>query len=318
MLQEGTTNKQKKESNVVAEKLAEITGHSGSVYALCKGSSSDSFFSSGSDRYIVEWSLKDFTQTGKVIIAERPVYSLEYIAEQNLLLIGNDNGGIHFVDLPAKNEIKLLQLHKGQVFDLKYNPKTGCLYSASADGSIAMVDLKTYETKIIQLCPQKVRQLAFNPALSLLAVASGDGIIRVFNAQDLTLIKSFPGHELSANSVCFHPNKNLLISGGRDAYIKAWDMEKDYSEVKSIPAHNYAIYGMEFSKDGKYFFSAGRDKTIKIWDALSLDIRLRIDRKNYLSHTHSVNRILLHPETGLLISGSDDRKLMVWNIRENQ
>jgi WD40 repeat protein len=314
MLQMGTPEGEKKRSTVRAEKKSEITGHTGSVYALCEGSSPDSFFSSGSDRFIAEWNLKNFNQTGKVIIAERPVYSLKYISDLNLLLIGNDNGGIHFVDMAAKKEVKLLQLHKAQVFDIKFNPKNNCIYSASADGTLAMVNITTFETKLIRLCDQKVRQLALNPSNALLAVAAGDGSVRIFDAHNLHSIKSFAAHELSANSVCFHPTKNILLSGGRDAYLRAWDMENDYKELKSIPAHNYAIYGIEFSHQGKFLITASRDKTIKIWDGNTIEAQLRIDRKNFLSHTHSVNRILINSTSQMLISGGDDRRIMVWEI----
>ena len=165
----------------------------------------------------------------------------------------------------------------------------------------------------LDLCKEKVRSIQLKQDGSELAVASGDGMIRIFDPENMTEKISFKAHELSANTVMYHPSNDLLLSGGRDAHLNIWDA-KSYHLLQSIPAHNYAVYGIEFSPDGRLLATASRDKTIKIWDAESFEILARIDKEKYQGHLNSVNKILWTSYQNYLISAGDDRSIMVWEI----
>src|SRR5690606_22150016 len=111
----------------------------------------------------------------------------------------------------------------------------------------------------------KLRQLATSLDNTTLAVACGDGFIRLFEPSFMNEIQSFGIHKDGATSVAFHPTKHVLMSGGKDARLRAYHLVNG-DEVLNIPAHNYSIYSIAFSPDSALCATASRDKTIKLWN----------------------------------------------------
>lgn len=295
------------------KKIASLTGHSGSVYALEKAANTSQFFSGSSDKFVALWNLR--TLQSEKFAAQFPaiVYAICHIPEKQILLVGTSAGSIHILDLAKKTEIKILQHHTSSIFDLKYSAQTNCFYSAGGDGNFAICSLETLSLiKIKKLCEEKVRSLDLNYHSSEIAIASGDCNIRIFDLKTLEEKKTFTAHTLSANVVCYSPDGSLILTGGRDAHLNIWD-SKNFSLIKNIPAHNYAIYDIVFSPDNELFATASRDKTIKIWDAETFELQARINKENFDGHVNSVNKLLWMED--YLVSTGDDRAVMVWEVK---
>nr|MDQ3100792.1 hypothetical protein [Bacteroidota bacterium] len=113
------------------------------------------------------------------------------------------------------------------------------------------------------------------------------------------------------SSLAFHPAKPVLISGGKDGYLRFWRTDQDHQLTREIAAHKGGIYRILFNDDGSLCATCSRDRTIKIWNANSFEPLHRLDRVAG-GHTHSVNSILWIDD--LLISASDDRTLIAWPI----
>ena len=302
--------------NIDIKKIAQLSAHSGSVYALENGNSDHTIFSGAGDNFIAEWNLKTLTPEKFAIKLENSVYSICHIREKSLLIAGLSNGGIHVIDLKERKEIKHFTNHKEAVFDIQYASTNDCFYVLSTDGSLSIWKVKGFELlRTLHLSDEKLRSIAFNKDEDLAAIACGDGSIRVLEMENHNEIHALVGHEKNVNVVAFHPNGKFLISGGRDAHLNFWHVEDDFKLVRSIPAHNFAIYSIVFSNDGKVCATGSRDKTIKIWDAESFDLLDRIDKKSYDGHINSVNKILWHDYNNYLISTGDDRAIMVWDIQ---
>ena len=75
-------------------------------------------------------------------------------------------------------------------------------------------------------------------------------------------------HENSVFSDCYHPNLPLLLSGGRDAHLKAWRLDDDFTNTYSQPAHWFTVNAIAFHPEAKWLATASRDKTIKIFSKI--------------------------------------------------
>ena len=91
-------------------------------------------------------------------------------------------------------------------------------------------------------------------------------------------------------------------------------MKNNYEGVFSEPGHWFTINEIVFSPDGKFTATASRDKTIKIWDANSFKLLKVIDAVRGGGHINSVNTLLWSKYNNWLISGSDDRSIIIWEI----
>jgi WD40 repeat protein len=66
--------------------------------------------------------------------------------------------------------------------------------------------------------------------------------------------------------------------------------------------------------ENKFFASASRDKTIRIWSAETYELQKSIDKEKYDGHLNSVNKLLWLHSHNYLISGSDDRSIIIWKV----
>ena len=296
------------------KKVATLTGHSGSVYALDSGPSEYTFFSGSSDKFVALWNLKTFEAEKFAAAFPYPVYSVCHIPEKKLVLVGTSAGSIHVLDLEKKEEIKIVQHHTSAVFDIRYSLQTNCFYSAGGDGNFAVCSLDSLSLiKIKKLCDAKARSIDINYHASEIAVAAGDCNIYIFDLVTLESKTVFSAHRFSVNSLRYSPDRKILLTGGKDAHLNIWQTQ-NYQLIKSIPAHNFAIYDIVFSPDASLFATASRDKTIKIWDAKTLELLARINKENFDGHLNSVNKLLWSTSTNYLISTGDDSAIMVWEV----
>lgn len=296
------------------KKTHQLAAHSGALYALTNGRTSNTLFSAGGDRVVAEWDLESGETNPFAIRTEATVYSLLNL--ENQLVIGTSNGSIHVIDLNSKKEVRHLKLHDKGVFHLYLDNEHTRVYACCADGTVSVWNPEEWSLLWhLNLSTEKIRRAAQNENASLTAFACGDGKCIIIESKEHQIIYELDAHHESCNSLAFLPN-GYLVTGGKDAFLRVWNGNEGFSLIKEIPAHNYAIYDIIVNSSSQWIATSSRDKTIKIWDLEFNEKPLRLDRAKKGGHLNSVNGLMMLDDNRFA-SCSDDRSVVIWQVEKD-
>lgn len=295
----------------MVSKVREIVGHVASIYSI--DGHKDLVYTASGDHFVARWNIESGLQDAFSIKAEKAVYALKLISSQTILAFGTNSGSIHVVDIEDKKEIRHFVQHKSAVFCIQENEFKNQVYSTDADGNLAVWKKDTWDLLLfIPLDCGKIRSIAVSSNGEQIYLACQDGNIRIFETNGFNEIANFFAHENGTNSLAIFPtNSNFLISGGKDGYLRVWNLI-DFSVQIEIPAHNFAVYQILFINEGKTIVTSSRDKSIKIWNARDCSFIQKIERKHY-GHSHAVNDLWKKDENHF-VSVGDDKRIILWQL----
>lgn len=300
-------------AGVQVQKINTLTGHRDCVYALQQGPLPNLIFSGAGDGMVVLWDLNHPEEGQLIARLPNSIYALHYLKDKDLLVAGHNFEGIHLLDWNEKKEVQSMHLSSAAIFDIQSFGKE--LYVANGEGAVTAIDLPSWSVrKRAVLSTKSARTLAVNPVRGELAVGFSDHSIRVLDLDDLKVKFEWLGHQNSVFSLAYAPDFKILLSGSRDARLKAWDATREYGLAAEVVAHLYAINHITYSPDAKHFVTCSLDKSIKVWSAEDLKLLKVIDKSRHAGHGTSVNKLLWTPFQDELASASDDRTISIWNI----
>ncbi len=301
-------------STLTIQKIGQLTGHNASIFILSEDADYQHFLSAAGDGWVVRWSLEN-PDVGKLIAKiDTQIFSLLNLSAYQKLVVGNMNGGVHWIDLANPDATKNIAHHQKGVFDIiKVNKN---IITVGGEGKMTRWSAEEgCALESFHLSNQSLRSIDFNLLNNELAIGASDNMIYLLDATSLKLKKTLSNaHHNSVFVVKYSPDGRYLLSGGRDAHLKIWAVEHDYHLVSNQPAHWFTINDIVFSSDKQYFATASRDKTIKIWDAQNFTLLKVLDAIRHGGHINSVNHLLWQGHS--IISCSDDRSIIIWQVKE--
>jgi len=301
-------------SKVEVKKLAAIAGHRDCIYTIVPGGEPHLFYSGAGDGMVAMWDLRAPADGHLIARMDNSIYSLCLLKEANLLVVGHNYEGLHFIDSVAKKEAASLKLNDAPIFDIQQYKNL--LFVATGNGEVIVIDWQ--QVKILQrlkLSDKSARAIAINPVERHIAIGYSDNSVRIVDLASLEVTHTISSHTNSVFVARYSPDYKYLLTGGRDAHLRVWEVEHGYSYYQSIVAHMYAINHIDYSPSGNHFATGSMDKSIKIWDAQSFQLLKVIDRARHAGHGTSVNKLLWSSFDDQLISASDDRTISVWDVK---
>ncbi len=263
---------------------------------------------------MAEWDFEN-PETGRLIAkVDTQIFSLLFLKKQNKLVVGNMNGGLHWVDLLDANLTKNIAHHQKGVFDIR--EINGQVFTLGGEGKISRwqpEECRSMES--LHLSHQALRCMDICEKRNEIAIGSSDNNIYFLDAHTLELKQTIEAaHANSVFSLRYSPDVRYLLSGGRDAHLNVWDLEKNNEKIRSEPAHWYTINDIVFHPEGKYFATASRDKTLKIWDLENFQLLKVLEAARDGGHKNSVNKLLWANHGNTLLSCGDDRTIILWGV----
>ena len=295
------------------------TGHKGSIFSICLEATTHTLYSAADDGLLVSWHLDTIKSTGKALMrVDHGIYSLCLLTSIGCIAVGTSQGVLYIIDLSSKKIIRQFNLEQLAVYSLHEDPDQKRLWVLHAKGKLNILSLEDFSwVHRHDLSKNNLRSMVIDPSRSKVYIGSSDHSIHVLERESWEKVHEWNAHQNSVFSLGISPDRKRLLSGGRDAYLNSWDLENQYNSLQQIPAHNFTINHISYSPSGRLFATASRDKTIKIWDSNQLKLLKVFDPIRNEGHRHSVNKVLWYSEDSLL-SASDDKRIIHWQIENNE
>ena len=295
-------------------KVSQFTGHNGAIFALSHYHAPHTFLSGAGDGWIVGWDTQQ-PDMGKLLArVSEQIFSLLYLPETHEVVAGNMNGGLHWVPLDNPDATKNIAVHTKGLFALLKHGQY--LFSAGGDGMLhkwSLTQKRSLES--LSLSGKSIRSLIAYPEQNLLIAGSSDGNIYFVDPDKMVVTQHISqAHENSVFSLCLIPDTRQLLSGGRDAHLKRWDIAAQPRLMDSLPAHWFTLNDIQLQPGGNLFATASRDKTIKIWQTADLQLVKVIEGFRDQGHFNSVNALLWPQDGKTLFSAGDDRAIIRWDL----
>ncbi|OHB85779.1 MAG: hypothetical protein A2V98_11205 [Planctomycetes bacterium RBG_16_64_12] len=143
--------------------------------------------------------------------------------------------------------------------------------------------------------------------------------------------QALEGHDWWVWSAAFSPDEKRIVTASQNGSVIVWSVESGQGGRMNIrpgppfQGHIGPVYAAVFSPDGKYVASAGYDKRVLLWDpdeVKSFDFEtLLTDKKTsppvfraFEGHAAGVRSVQFSSDGRLLLTGSDDNTVRVWDV----
>jgi centriolar protein POC1 len=302
---------------ITVTKSAEFTGHTNPIFALTLSQKPGILFTGGNDKGVVEWSLKTNSFIKVMFPVAASVYAIHCPQDYPLMFTGLRNGNVLAFDFLKQELLSPFRHHQKPVFDIRSVNTKKELLVASEDGTVSIWSLDTMQLlHTIKVSNDTVRCISISPDEKQAAFGCRDSEIKIFDLEDYTLLNVLKGHTMAVFSLQYSPAGDYLVSGSRDAQVKIWDTTT-FELIQNIPAHLFAVNHIAFHPTQPYFATASMDKSIKLWGADDFKLYKVISReKGFDTHRLSVNKVVWY--NNQLLSASDDKKIILWDVELDQ
>lgn len=302
--------------NIQVDLIQELSGHRGSVYAMAVDESMMHLFSGGDDGILAKWSLDAEEPQGQAILrTDRGIYAIYVLKEHQLLFVGTSDGNIYVLDLEQLTLLHTYRHVASAVYGFFWEPTHNWLCSLHGDGylgTLLVPELKS--DTVFRISQQHLRSCAPIPGSSDWWLGASDHHVYRWQPGQANSQEKWKAHDNSVFALASGPSNEQLLTGGRDAHLNVWDMAAAPHMIQHIPAHNYTINEIAIAPSGEYVMTASRDKTIKVWRATDMALLKVIDAARNQGHTHSVNRLIWLSSDNSVLSCSDDRRIIRWQL----
>ncbi|CAH6721795.1 polyadenylation factor subunit 2 [[Candida] jaroonii] len=168
------------------------------------------------------------------------------------------------------------------------------------------------QTKFVHLSSNKekhtISTVKWTPEGRRLLVASHGGEFTLWNGMTFNFETITQAHDSAILSLKYSHNDNWLLSGDQDGVVKYW--QTNFNNVNIIQCHNDGIRDLSFSPNDSKFLTSSDDSTMKLWN-----FNNGKEERVFTGHHWDIKSSDWHPNLGLIVSGSRDNLIKLWDPR---
>lgn len=195
----------------------------------------------------------------------------------------------------------------------KFISRKNWIVVGSDDFKIRVYNYNTGEKVVeFEAHPDYIRSIAVHPTEPFILSASDDLTVKLWNwGKNWSLEQRFEGHEHFVMCVAFNPkDSNTFATACLDHTVKIWSLNQ---ETPNFTLKAHAEKGVNFVdyypfQDKPYLITSSDDRSVKIWDYQTRSCVATLE-----GHISNVSYAVYHPTLPIILSGSEDGTLCIWN-----
>jgi U4/U6 small nuclear ribonucleoprotein PRP4 len=214
------------------------------------------------------------------------------LSDSQYLLTSNWSGGIQLFSLPDLKSEREYRGHAsmaGGIAFLNHPPSISDsgvdFISGGGDGEILLWNInQATPLQTVQPHSQRIFKTAVHPSQKYFAATSFDTTWSLSTFETQQTILRQPGHSANLMACAFHPDGSLIVTGGRDAVGRIWDLRSGRT-IMVLEGHGGDVLSAEWSPvSGFETLTGSGDGTMRVWDLRRVRIKATVP-----AHTHGVS-----------------------------
>jgi TPR repeat protein len=223
---------------------------------------------------------------------------------------GRRGNAVQVWDLATGQLVQDLREHTQLITDLAFSPDGNRIASVGNDNTLRIWNVKygTLETTQKET-KNNLLALAYSPdGKKIVATENWDGKIQMWDAVNVRLIRTIPGHADWVLCVAYSPDGKEFVTGSRDGSVYVWDAESGARLRVLRDPELDPVNSVTYSPDGRYVMAATQSRYILSWQKAGGKLF-----NFYEGHDLSVTSLAM-PSTGkYLVSAGLDGSVRIWN-----
>ncbi|EPQ58853.1 coatomer protein [Gloeophyllum trabeum ATCC 11539] len=240
------------------------------------------------------------------------VKGVDFHPTEPWLLTGLYNGSVNIYNHETGALVRTFEVAEVPVRCVRFIPRKNWFVAGCDDFHVRVFNYNTHEKVIaFEAHPDYIRCLTVHPTASIVLTGSDDMTIRAWDwEKGWKCIQVYEGHTHYIMNIAINPkDTNTFASACLDHNVKMWSLGSSTANF-TMEAHPSGVNYVEFypGPDKPYLVTCGDDNTVKVWDYLSKSCVQTMQ-----SHTNNVSFAVFHPNLPIIISGSEDGTVKIWN-----
>ncbi|WP_442948512.1 WD40 repeat domain-containing protein [Nostoc sp.] len=179
-----------------------------------------------------------------------------------------------------------------------------------------LIDTLSEYPWVISGLVDEVNSLAFSSDGQTLVSCGADSTIKLWHVGALDLIDILHKHNGVVRCAAFTPDGRMLATGGDDRKILFWDLMQRQVAI-ALSLDDTAAHSLVLSQDGETLVT-GSYRKIKVWHtSLLMGVKSLKDTQplhTLMGHSHIVGSLAISADGKLLVSGSWDQTIKIWQL----
>lgn len=236
--------------------------------------------------------------------------ALAWSSSGTRLLTGGADGTVR-VWAPADSEQALMTIHAtGPVNSVAWSPAGDLVAFADNSGLVRLANpLNGQITASMDMHSGAVNGVDWYPDGKSLVCGSASGHVIVWNVSthEETLLPSGPKRPV--NTVAVSRNGNFIAVGLVSSDLYIWNARTGV-RLTTLSQSGGSLYAVAFSPDSQQVAAAGADTRVRIWKTDTFEVVTILPSED----TAPVRSLSWSSDGQMLVSGSEDGQLVLWNM----